>query len=524
MKLRMILATGLLACFALAASAADETKALLEAKRVKDAICVKYGEANVPNATKPEQKIQYAIDDTKTFRELKDTPTLSAKDTIFLRYAEFNPLTRGVAGSEKSEPDPIEKQLADFSAAAATNLGAIFPTAKLGGGLTDSKGDCTIARETCETVAASVQDMTDRVRVADTCRANFTTCVCKAINTSLANLRTDASFYTSQVTEDTLKAWMKKATGQDGVVKTIAAIKDVREPIKTNLEKSFVAYESLRALNAESVSTQCARPPTVKPPNETPAQETARGQVELDDIERAKIGRLADAATANAAGKKLLESLNALITFLEPYETSANWRDGVKGPLTDYEFFASQPTATEKKTLTVSIAEKKLSLKEGAVTHTASTPVESKLVLRYGRRFVPEVGMAVVYNDLRYPKYKVEEFEGQKIVASDGFDTANVQGAVMLNGFLDAGSEFFFPGWQIGVSSAKDYPGLLAGVVFRLNRPQRFSLSTGAIVTWHKDLNKLKVGSPVASAADIEADLKRRRSPTDWYVALQYTF
>src|SRR5205807_2316472 len=102
MRLRVLL-LGVLLYSASAVVADDETKALLEAKRVRDNIRIKYASTVVPGAATQEQKVQYQLDGAGSFRELKGTPTLAAKDTVFLRYSAFNPLTRGIAGSEKSE-------------------------------------------------------------------------------------------------------------------------------------------------------------------------------------------------------------------------------------------------------------------------------------------------------------------------------------------------------------------------------------------------------------------------------------
>lgn len=525
MKLRVILAVGMLVyeLFApAAAEAQDETKALLEAKRVADEIRVQYGSIVIAGKATSEKKVQYAVDDGTTFRELKNTPTLTATDTIFLRYADFNPLTRAVSGSETSVPDPIEAQLARFNAAAVANLTAIFPTAKFGAGIGAEKSDCAVVRDACETMAAGLT-AASQSEVRERCRENFRVCVCTAINKEVSNLQTDASAFTDEVKPDDLTSWMTMAKGRQGVKDTIAAIRRKMSTINDRLQLSFASYDRLRGLDAEIMSAACKSPPVPEPTNESADVKKARVAQEIDDAERVRISRLAEAKVANDAGKKLLESLAALVAFLEPYAVSENWRDG-EGDDTDYEFFASEPTATEKKTLTITAAEKKLALENGVVTHTASPKVESNLVLRYGRRFVPEVGAAVVYNEIRYPKYKVEEFEGQNIIASDGFDERKVEGAVTLNGFWNAGSDFFFPGFQIGMSTAKDFPGFLAGVAFRLNRPQRWTIGFGGIVTWYEDLDKLRVGSPVANADAIKADLKRRRSPTELYFALQYTF
>jgi len=127
---------------------------------------------------------------------------------------------------------------------------------------------------------------------------------------------------------------------------------------------------------------------------------------------------------------------------------------------------------------------------------------------------------------LKYPKYTVKTDDaGKKTVQDDGFESSNVDAAMTYNLLCNCiGIGPLFPGLQLGVSKAKDYPGLLAGIVLRFSQPKRFAVSIGRMITWHKDLNKLHVGSEVASDNDLKADLARRRAPTVMYIAAQYTF
>jgi len=215
MRFRILIVAPLL-YIALSAYAADETKALLEAKRVRDDITVKYGTTVVAGATTQEQKIQYQVDGEGSFRELKGTPTFAAKDTIFVRYSAFNPLARGVAGSETSEPDPIVKQLADFNVAAVTNLTTIFPGAKFGAGVTGATGECAVARKTCEDIAAGMKekDAISANSLSQQCKATFQMCVCTKIKALVGSLVTDPAGFTDQVTAATLADWTNKATGR----------------------------------------------------------------------------------------------------------------------------------------------------------------------------------------------------------------------------------------------------------------------------------------------------------------------
>jgi hypothetical protein len=169
-------------------------------------------------------------------------------------------------------------------------------------------------------------------------------------------------------------------------------------------------------------------------------------------------------------------------------------------------------------TITVKIIT--LTLPENGIPQAKGDPISRDIILREYRRLVPEFGVAAVYNDLRYPKYLSKNGK----VASNGFDTSNLNAAMTMNLLCNCfGGNFVYPGLQLGVSKAKDYPGLLGGFVFRFSGVKRMALSAGRMVTWYKDLDKLKIDDS-ASDNDIKADLKLRRSKTAFYLAAQFTF
>jgi hypothetical protein len=110
-------------------------------------------------------------------------------------------------------------------------------------------------------------------------------------------------------------------------------------------------------------------------------------------------------------------------------------------------------------------------------------------------------------------------------VKQDGVENTNVNAAITLNLLCNCvGGGFLYPGFQLGVSKVKDYPGLLAGIVGRFAQPKQLAVSTGVMITWYKDRNTLKVDSEVKSPNDLKADLKLKRSDPAWYLGVQYTF
>jgi DNA-binding FrmR family transcriptional regulator len=81
------------------------------------------------------------------------------------------------------------------------------------------------------------------------------------------------------------------------------------------------------------------------------------------------------------------------------------------------------------------------------------------------------------------------------------------------------------PMFQVGITTNKDVPGLLAGGGIRLFGLPKGDVAFGAgwMMAWVKDLRSLHVGDPVGGTKDIAADLghKRRQGA---YVSFQYKF
>jgi hypothetical protein len=106
-------------------------------------------------------------------------------------------------------------------------------------------------------------------------------------------------------------------------------------------------------------------------------------------------------------------------------------------------------------------------------------------------------------------------------------DHQPVNGALMLNLVMRLGNSpsVAYPFLQFGVSSAKDFPGVLAGLGLRFVQPFNFSISAGGMITRYKDLDgNLKVGDTVTGTDDINKHLVYKTSPVVLYGAMQLKF
>jgi len=277
------------------------------------------------------------------------------------------------------------------------------------------------------------------------------------------------------VDQSNLSDWISQATGKQGIIQVRKDVQAKVDQLKTSLT------------NISKILS--------------PANCTGLDQAAVVEITRLE-----------ASEKRLKESLEALIKMLDDY-AARPWRNGDMDLL--IRTVNSDPA--QQKTIAVTVTTQKTDPDKFTVTNDAK--VDRTLVVRRYRKYVPEVGLAAVYNDLKYPKYSIE---GGKVVKKD--DSSNVDAAMTMNLLCNCvGGGFLYPGAQLGVSKAKDYPGLLAGIVLRFAQPKQFSIAVGRMVTWYKDVQTLKAGDETTEEK-LKADLKRRRSPTAWYLAAQFTF
>src|SRR5207244_2234265 len=169
-----------------------------------------------------------------------------------------------------------------------------------------------------------------------------------------------------------------------------------------------------------------------------------------------------------ADNKELLRTLDDLIHLLDRY-LARTWRNGnsVNSDLV-IRNVGTDPANQKNIGLTFTLQTYTFDAKKNTITAAANGEATRALVLRNYRRFVPEVGVAAIYNELKYPKYTADKQADGTFLVKKETSGSNVDAAMTMNMFCNCfGGNAVFPGSQIGVSTAKDYPGAMAGGVLR---------------------------------------------------------
>jgi len=453
--------------------AADPTADLLSAQTVKDFIRLSKplpGEDSVSGGVD-------SFDDTHLHSIAGET--FAASRQISILVANFNPLTQVWTVNGKTSADPnfaaIKAFLDDLKPLQDT-----FKTDK-------TQGTNTVADEPPPSPDPCVR---------------------------LRKLIADANNALSEpsLTAKGLQKIVEKATGYQGVTDARSDLQDVIDKIDENNKTARKTLDTIR----KEFGTQKSQSPA-----KTCSSIDSTILVDYIDI-------TGKAERVIAGREALSRSIADLIkTSLDPYMKSERWR----GPaLKDLLSTTVTPTFEKQVTVTASFKSKSVELadNDNSITvKTADSGASADFIVRRDSFWVPERAAAVIYNRLTYPNYGTKQDK-----ATGGFtvqrtdDTRPVSGAVMLNLIPRfRRSSAVYPMFQIGVTSAKDYPGLVAGLGLRFTNPVAFSISFGGMVTRYKDLDKnLHVNDPVSGTDEINKHLEYRTSPIVPYAAIQMKF
>ena len=527
-----------------ASYAADSTEKLLEATRVGTVLrLLMTKEADNP----PVVSYEFNNGDAGILHE---GDTFAAAGIVNLTYANFNPLRISASATQTTSKDPAQQAIDDFAVLLAAQTKPIVAdpeVAKSGGGtarVAAAAGACTPValglRDAVLTQYKKVHATNDEEKAKEVKQKaeeeaaavfeKFTQlCVqCDQLKTRRKDLEGSLSTLDTDKFDDAqLQKWVNAANGLAGVQRVRAEVETARDSWKKHRDTADTVKKAVDALRADALAAIADRR-TAAPDLVT---QSGFSVAEVDALLSCKplltdqIFGLDDfAARAQKhldQGNSMLDGLNALLAVLMATE-QRRWANNDKDLI--FHTVETDPANIVTPEVTLKMLKYEFDDKKYKISSSVATEAKRKFDVRRGRRLVPEYGVAGVYNDLKYPKYSVKDDETSRTVART-YDTSNVTAAVTLN-FLcpTCIGHGVYPGFQIGISKAKDYPGLLGGGVLRFGGATRISIASGVMVTWYKDLNSLTVGGPVESEDKLKNDLKLRRSPAAWYLAVQYTF
>jgi hypothetical protein len=426
--------------------------------------------------------INYRQDDPKgkrSFKILDDGQTFVAPDGIDLAFADFNPLQFAVTTSETLVADENFDGVKKF-------LDALLGLGKV-----------VVPNKTAADAVTKLQESMSKMSKTGENK-------CKGYNELrdvLKKLQEDTE--AKEVTKADVQGWIDGSTGLPGVKATRKKIQDASAEVNgiiAGLETLLKQLDNIaHPKNEEQECTQFVA--------STFAQVYELG------------GQVPRAQQALASMKKALDGLDK---GLEPFTAPTKWRGSTQST---WILRKISPSFKNGKEIKIGIRKTELALEGDALTVKTKAEATRTFTLRQLSRFVPELAAAVIYSDVAYPKWGTAQEEGVTVVRPAKDEKATVDGALMLNLICRCwGKSVVYPAFQLGISSAKDVPGLLAGIGLRFTQPTSFSLMAGRMLTWAKDLDGLNSGDPVSGTAEVESHLKLKRQPTAYYIALQYNF
>jgi len=458
------------------AHAGDPTTDLLNAPRVNDFITLSVGPGNDGKAI-----VKYTIDTNNSPRMVNGL-TFRSNSEIAIHIQNLNPLTQAWVVETKATPDVSFAAIKAFLDDLKT-LQASLPQAQ-----TEAQANAQAAKAAPAARGARKED-------------------CGTLNSLIQETYT--ALQDPGLTAEKLQEFVTEAIGHKGVVTAekdfVGAQQSIQKSIATARRKLGdlrAAYGSL----GNDPSKTCS---------------VVSGQILVDYIE---VRSTADQIIA--AKEALSQQIGELVKILQPFLDQNVWYGNV---LTDYVIKTVTPSFAEQQSVSVTTKLRTVQLKGGSIVVSTddANVIAGTFVVRKNSFFVAERAAAMIYNNLNYPQYGTTKTANGDTVVQRTKDHQPINGALMLNLVMRVGrdSSVAYPFLQFGVSSAKDFPGFLAGLGIRFADPFNFSISAGGMITRYKDLDgSLKVGDVVSGTDDINKHLAYKTSPVVLYGAVQLKF
>lgn len=459
-----------------ATHAADPTTDLLNAPRVGDFITLSAGPGNDGKSI-----VKYTIDGGNSPRMVNGL-TFRGNGEIAIHIQSLNPLTQAWTVETKATPDvsfaAIKTFLDDLKA-----LQSSLPQAQADASARSQAAESAPVprggqKEDCRTFSSLIQD-------------------------------TYTALQAPGLTADELQEIVAGANGHKGVAAAEKALVSAQQAIQTNASDARTSLGKLRSAYS-ALGNDPSKTCTI-----------VTGQILVDYVEvRSTADQIIKAKEA------LSQQIGDLVKILQPFLPESVWfgRD-----LDDYVIKTVTPTFSDQQDVSVTAKLRTVQLKNGSISVSIDDAniIAGTFVVRKNSYFVTERAAAMIYNNLTYPQYGTAKNPNGETVVKRTEDHQPINGALMLNLVIRIGRDtsVAWPFLQFGVSSAKDFPGFLAGLGIRFADPFNFSISAGGMITRYKDLDgNLKVGDVVSGTDDINKHLTYKTSPVAIYGAIQLKF
>ncbi len=411
-----------------------------------------------------------------------DGKTFRSNGQIAIHIQNFNPLTQVWTVEAKATPDAnftaIQAFLSDLKSLQDALPAPPTPPSPAGG------------EEKAKAFAAAMAAADD----------------CEKIN--LLIQKAYEALTDKELTAASLKGLVNGATGYNGVNAASVGLLKAQGDIDANVKNAQDALDLIRKTYSRLKNTPTAN---CKP---------VTGQILVDYVE---VRTTADSIIATK--EAIRRQIDLLLKTLQPFlGSSSPWFPNTN----DYVISTVTPTFADQQNVTATAKVRSVSIKADSIVDSTDdiNVTTAAFVVRKNSIFAAERAAAIIYNNLKYPQYGTAKNGSGATVVQRTADHQPINGALMLNLVMRLGSpSVAYPFLQLGVSSAKDFPGFLAGVGLRFVHPFNFSLSAGGMITRFKDLDgNLKIGDTVTGTDDINKHLVYKTSPVVIYGAMQLKF
>ncbi len=459
-----------------AAAASAQTREFLRATRADARVRVQWDSGM--------QRLVAAADDDPEFRTLATVQPFLTAESLTLTYPRLNPLRIAVAAAPAGEPVPPDtvtaqlRALVSMASASVPSSTAQADLARLV--LFDIPGPCPAA----ETARSHAEALLPTVLVTSSA---------PTVGAVVASWRQaiDVAF----------------ASGQGGPA-AIAAAVSLMDGFVRDLDTRLSA--STRAL--ARIDGEIARPSA-----DDPCSRSTRRLYELLALANPR-ARLATLAAVRAAVSSLRDGLN------HDYVAADRWLES------EYRLADSiRPPRDGSLATAIHVTDLRLEVDEssGAVVAVAETTASETLVAHRDSRFTREFAVASIVGTVTRQQYgTTTNAAGTTVVGRLARPLASLEPAFLASFVCRCQTgPLVAPMVQVGITTSKDVPAILAGGGIRLFGLPRgdVALGMGAMIAWVKDLDSLRVGDPIGGTVDIEADLQYARRQ-GFYAALQYKF
>lgn len=308
---------------------------------------------------------------------------------------------------------------------------------------------------------------------------------------------TTASLDELSVDEKKLNIWASKTTSPAGIDSVKNSIKEVTDKLDENVKNIKISIDNIVKTKNEGV---CYFLPVVV---------VAQTSFVMSKAHEAVNHR-------ETSSKNLKELYN----YLSKYNKNIMSWNG-----SNYLIGTVQEPAKQNiKKATITVREIKFTASEDNVIINESDKnvLSNAFTVYKNENVMYEPSFGFVYSPLKSNTFSTKTVNGNQVIEKIE-NSDNYHAAAFLNVYYTEWiNENVYPFWQLGLSTAKDYPALLTGLGMKI-RDTSFAISVGAAFGFTKELNKLSEGATVTGQADIDKDVEIVVTPS-WYLSLQYNF